>query len=221
MANWSDLSFNFSDINYIYQLDTLRDRSEANATEVENARLGEATLDVLTGNLNTELVASRQGEIDLVTNLGNYVQNASLTVDFDLNGFKAINVANGTASSDLVNLSQATALILGGASPANINITDISNGTATTGQRIVAGATSPEGEDNVPLTMDIGTLSANHVVGANSGASALVEKNLTNIDAGTLTALTQVQVKVGQDGLEDYDSDLELAMASLYMYDNG
>ena len=221
MADWSDLPFAFNSIDYILQLDTLRDRSEAIATEVEDARLGEATLDVLTGNLNTEITAARQGEVNLVTNIANYVKDGTLTASFDFNSQKGINVADGTLNTDLVNLQQTTALILGGAAVTNIDVTSISNGTATTGQRIVAGASNPVGEDNDILTLDVGALSADKVVGANAGATALEEKDLTGISTGSLTALTLVQAKSDSSGLQDYDNDLEISMASLYLYDNG
>ena len=219
MADWSDLDLSSSSITYISALDTLRDRSETNATEVENARQGEVTLDVFTGNVKTELTNAREGSASLVLNLANYIKNGALTTSFNLNNQKAINVANGTLSTDLINLSQATALILGGASPADIDITSIGVGTATAGQRIVSDGTNPIGENNDLLTLDVGALTANQVVGANAGATALEAKDLTTISAGSLTASTSVRVNATGTGLETYDDDLEQAAAALYMYD--
>jgi len=159
---------------------------------VEDARLGEATLDVLMTDLNTEVVDAREGAASIVLNLANYVKNGALTTSLDMNGQKITDVADGVASTDLVNLSQATALILAGASPSNIDITSVS----------------------------VGTLTANQIAGANSGATAVEGKDLTTIDSGSLTASTPVATKSGGAGLEDYDNDLEIAMSSLYLYDN-
>lgn len=217
MADYSDLDLSSSSTTYISALDLLRDRTEATATEIENARQGEATLDVLTGNLNTELVNARQGAASLLLNLGNYIQSSTLTADFDLNTQKIINVGAGTVGTDLTNLSQATALILTGASPANIELTSIGAGTATAGQRIVSNGTSPVGEDNNLLTLDVGTLTANQVAGVNAGATALEAKDLTTISSGSLTAGTPVMASA--TGLTDYDIDLELAMSSIYSYE--
>lgn len=220
MADWSDLTFNASDTDYISQLDTLRDRSEANATEVEDARQGELTLDVLTGNLKTEVEAAREGEISLLVNLGNYIKNGALTSSFDLNGQKITNIADGVAGTDLTNLSQATALILGGASPTDINITDISVGTANNGQRFVSNGTNPVGEDNDLLTLDVGALGANQVAVNNTGGTALVAGGLEDIDSGSLSSDTPVKVNVGGTGLDEYDNDLELSASAEYAYDN-
>jgi len=217
MADWSDLEFNASDINYIYQLDTLRDRSEAVATEVEDARLGEASLDITTGNLNTELVAAREGEASLVANLQtNYISKSG--GNLDLVGGKLINVGNGTANTDTINLGQATSILDLGAIPSDVEITDLGRGTATVGQRYVAGPSgSPVGEDNEILTLDVGTLGSDEAVGSNTAGTALEAKDLTNISTG-LTPSSLVQTKSDGTGLEDYDNDLEVAMSNLFFY---
>lgn len=218
MADWSDLTFNAQDTDYIAQLDALTSRSEAVATEVEDARQGEATLDVLTGNINTELTNARQGEVDLVTNLNNYLKNGAIASDLNMAGFKITNLGDATATSDLVTLSQANALILGGASPADIDITSISVGTITNGQRVISDGTNPAGQDNTLLTLDVGPLTANQVAGANSGASAMEAKDLSTISSGAIPAGSVVGVKSGGDGLEAFDTDLEDSMSNLYMH---
>jgi hypothetical protein len=218
MADYSDLSFNASDTDYVEQLVLLTSRSEAVATEVEGARQGEASLDVLLGNINTEIVNAREGEASLLINLGTYLKNATFTSDVNLNGFRVINAADGIASTDLATVSQATALILGGASPTNIAITSIGSGTATSGQRLVSNGTIIVAEDNDLLSMNVGALTANQVVGVNAGATALEGKDLTTISSGSLTNSQPVMVKTAGGGLADYDNDLEIAMSSLFMY---
>ena len=90
MADYSALDLSASDTEYVAHLGTLVTLSEAFATEVENARQGEATLDVFTGNVDTELTNARQGETDLVTNLQTYLKNGTLTISLNMNGKGAI-----------------------------------------------------------------------------------------------------------------------------------
>jgi len=193
IADYSDLTFTIGDLDYPSQCQTLTSRTEAIATEVEDARIGAATLAVRTQALQTELEDSREGEVDLETNLqNNYLKNdGNQATSFSANSQKITNSVAGTLPSDGVTVTQSTdieALGAGGIDQSVIAIT----------------------------SLNVDNLTANEVVGANSGASALEAKDLTNISSGTLTTGYRVQTKGTGDGLEDYDSDLEESSSTLF-----
>lgn len=83
--------------------------------------------------LEDEIIAARGASVDLATKMA---LKADYTLTQNLNGgsFKGVSFADGTASQDLVTLSQANAILLGGGSPSAIAITSLGVGTATDGQ---------------------------------------------------------------------------------------
>lgn len=217
MADWSDLPFDVGDIDYPEQCQTLRSRSEAIATEVEDARLGSLSLSDRTAAINTELVNARQGESDLLTNLQQYILIGTQIADIDMNTKKIANSIPGVASSDAVTKTQLEAIP---ASPdqSAIDITDLNNGTATNGQRYIVSGGSVIGQDNTALTVDVGFVSANNVVGANAAATAMESKNLSNISTGSLSTGDRVSVKSGGDGLESHESFGPTAYAAFTLF---
>jgi len=120
-------------VTYVADLETLRTFTEAWATEVENARMGDLTLLVritaLT-DIQNEVITARGGEINLSTRLANmYDSSSGLTVNLIGNGYRATGMANAVDPQDLTTLSQVNSLISGSVG----TITDLDYGTALDG----------------------------------------------------------------------------------------
>lgn len=210
IADYSDIPFVNGDITYTTKAITLRDRNEAVATEVETARQGSLTLDVLTLAFKTEIEAAREGEASLLTNISTNYINSNITVDVDLNSQKIVNAAQGTSSGEGVTKTQLEAIEALGAGSIDQSVVDattLADGTATSGQRYVVdgGGTAIVGEDNVILTLDTGTLTANQIVGADTGATTLEAKDVSNISAGSITPGERVMANASI-GLQVYET---------------
>lgn len=113
MADWSDLTFPLNSQEYVAQQKTFINRAESVATEVENARNGESSLQAI---INTKISYS------------------GLTSDLSAGGYRIHSLGNAVAPGDAVNLSTAQALLSGGGTPSNIAITGLGYGTLTDGQ---------------------------------------------------------------------------------------
>jgi len=157
----SGVTFTFDDLDYIADLETLREFAEAFATEVEAARNGEASLDDYLGVLVAadnalaasiaanlaELTAARNGQASLNAFLALLVAKAGLTQDLLAGGFKITGAGDGVAAQDYATMANLSAQISAGGNPGDIPITSLNIGTATAKQniRINAAGTGVEG----------------------------------------------------------------------------
>jgi len=121
MANWVDLRPVLGGQDYVAKQITFISRAEAVATEVENARNGESSLQAI---INAKISYS------------------GLTSDLSAGGYRIHSLGNAVAPGDAVNLSTAQALLSGGGTPSNIAITGLGYGDLAEGQytRRVGGA---------------------------------------------------------------------------------
>ena len=121
MANWSDLVPILGGQDYVEKQITFISRAETVATEVENARNGESSLQAI---INAKISYS------------------GLTSDLSAGGYRIHSLGNAVAPGDAVNLSTAQSLLSGGGTPSNIAITSLGYGDLTEGQytRRVGGA---------------------------------------------------------------------------------
>jgi hypothetical protein len=98
MANWSDIAFFATQEDYIADLEQLRIRSQNVATEVENARDGEAS------------VLARIQKC--------MVMSVGFTQDLDANGFRITNLPEPLSASEPATKGYADALSFAAALPA-------------------------------------------------------------------------------------------------------
>jgi hypothetical protein len=92
----------------------------------------------------TEIEVARDGEVSLSAKLSLKVDVAGLMQNLDINGYRVTSASDAVDLQDYVTLAQANGLIGGGAAPGDLNITDLSPGTASALQyiRINAGGTA-------------------------------------------------------------------------------
>jgi len=130
MADWSDIAFQATQVDYIFRLETLRTRSQAVATEVENARNGEASL------------AARLAVINgvVANNFSASVKTAGLGANLPANGYRLTGAGNAVNPQDYVTLADAQALLVAGGSVGAVPITGLGLGTALKGQYFMVGA---------------------------------------------------------------------------------
>ena len=121
MANWNDLVPILGGQDYVAKQITFISRAEAVATEVENARNGESSLQAI---INAKISYS------------------GLASDLSAGGYRIHSLGNAVAPGDAVNLSTAQSLLSGGGTPENIAITGLNYGSLADGQyaRRVGGA---------------------------------------------------------------------------------
>ena len=113
MANWNDLVPILGGQDYVAKQITFISRAETVATEVENARNGESSLQAV---INTKISYS------------------GLTSDLSAGGYRIHSLGNAVAPGDAVNLSTAQALLSSGGTPSNIAITALNVGSLAPGQ---------------------------------------------------------------------------------------
>ena len=113
MANWNDLVPILGGQDYVAKQITFISRAEAVATEVENARNGESSLQAV---INTKISYS------------------GLTSDLSAGGHRIHSLGSAVAPGDAVNLSTAQALLSSGGTPSSIAITALNVGSLAPGQ---------------------------------------------------------------------------------------
>lgn len=95
------VTFTVNSTTYVADLATFLTFAEANATEVE---------------------AARDGEASLLANIQKYIPLTGVGSNPDLNAKRIVNAADAVGSSDLTTLSQVNTLISGGGSPGDIQV---------------------------------------------------------------------------------------------------
>lgn len=108
-------------------------------------------MDDKTASLTSEVGAARQSEPSLLGAFGLYVKLSGMTGDLDAGNYKITNLQDATNPQDVINLSQAEAILAGGGVPGNIsilalntvgleagqNITTSGDGTAVAGEAMI------------------------------------------------------------------------------------
>lgn len=118
-------------------------------------------------------------------------------------------LANGTYSQTIIASAPLTEISINTAGGFDGVLDDIS-------LKILSESSNVTSEDNVILTLDVGTLTANQLVGADNSATAIEAKDLTNISSGSLTSGERLTATATGVGLEDYDDTLENVVAVHY-----
>jgi len=213
VADWSDLTYDAGEYVYPDQCREQTDRMEAIASEVELARTFTISLYTILYNIQQELIAAREGEVDLVTNLQD---NYFSSTDNDLLGSKIVNSTQGTIASDGITLFQANDMAANGGNTQLIEVTDFSDTVGVEGQRYLAGAgpATITVEDNDALTLDATGVGLNEVV-VNSGG--LTTTTLNNVSIGNLAVSSLVQTNASGIGLtEAVNADVTNTAAVIY-----
>ena len=125
MADWADIKHAAGDTDYIAHLNTHVDRTQALATEIENARSGDASLlDRL--EMIQDAIAAEITDLDAVT-----VKVSGLTDNLSAGGHLISNLQDPQTDQDAATKAYVNAVATAGGSPSAIPITSLGGGTLT------------------------------------------------------------------------------------------
>ena len=132
-ATITSSEFEDGDLDYIANLNKVRDDIQSLLTEISEGRLSFDDLPLRLANLQAQISTISTNAISA---------SVGLTAILQANNFKITELGNATDPADAVNLATAQALLAGGAVPGDIPVTDLGVGTLISGQSLVRdGAT--------------------------------------------------------------------------------